>query len=138
MKKFTKYITSIGILFLIIFITYSIYGRRAHEKYYLKASPTKDAINLKSFIQWRPDTNNIYEVNNKGEVYYLCLDYKFWFENRPPIPLSGPPAYCFDSNFNFVGWTIDIGDSKGSLPQKVWEKNYHWTEMKIEDLNKPN
>ena len=117
---------------ILIVIIIQIFIGELNKSYYLKATPPENIKTLNSYLEWKPGTKTIYKIENKGIVYYLCLD-------KPRrIPASGPSAYCFDSNCNFVGWTADIGDLHGSLPQQAYEKRYKWTEINIEEIPNHN
>jgi len=131
MSNIKKYIIVLCIFIVILVVMLiQIHIRSLNKSYYLKAEPPESVKNLSSYLDWKPETKTIFKADNNGRIYYFCLG------ERGRTLASGPSAYCFDSNFNFIGWSSDIGDLQGTLPQQAYEERYKWKETRIDELNK--
>ena len=130
MSKVNKYILSLFSFIIIILVIVHIHIGAKKKPFYLRATPPESVKTLKSYLEWRPETKTIFKIENDGNIYYFCLG------EQGPMPASGPSAYCFDSESNFLGWSADIGDLRGTLPQQAYEKRYNWTELKVEEVSK--
>ena len=69
-----------------------------------KAKPPQSMTNLQTFFEWQPKPMGAFKVTASNTTYYQLLG-----PAGRSLP-SGPAAYSFDSNGNFIGWTADNGD----------------------------
>lgn len=98
--------------------------------YAIKARPSKSVCDLESYLVWRPQTQHILLVKTHDADYYLCRG------ERSRFFASDCSIYCFSSNLLFIGWSQDIGDFKGSLPDEVYAMRYKWTTLDVADVVK--
>jgi hypothetical protein len=70
-----------------------------------KAKPPESVRTIKDFVTWQKGAiKGRGEFENGGVTYTVML-------GRPARSLaSGPSAYLFDTNGQFVDWTADMGD----------------------------
>ena len=98
--------------------------------YAIKARPPKSVCDLDSYLAWRPQTKHILRVKAHDRDYYLCRG------DRARFLASDCAIYCFSSNHIFMGWSQDIGDFKGTLPDEVYSMRYKWTSLDVTDVVK--
>lgn len=98
--------------------------------YAIKARPPKRVCDLESYLVWRPQTQHVLLVKTHGADYYLCRG------ERARFLASDCAVYCFSSNHTFMGWSQDIGDCQGSLPDDVYSMRYQWTPLDIAEVVK--
>jgi hypothetical protein len=98
--------------------------------YAIKAWPPKNVRDLESYLVWRPQTQHILLVKTHDADYYLCKG------ERARFLASDCAVYCFSSNHIFLGWSQDIGDFKGTLPDEVYSMRYKWTTLDVDDVVK--
>jgi hypothetical protein len=68
------------------------------------ASPPRAVRTLSDFLAWHPGPGEVFRVTVRGSTYYLLGGDEVYPLN------SGPSAYTFDANGNYVDWTPDSGD----------------------------
>ena len=96
--------------------------------YAVKARPPKSVCDLNSYLAWRPQTQHVLLIKTRDTDYYLCKG------DRARFLASGSAVYCFSSNHIFIGWSQDIGDFQGSLPDEVYSMRYKWTSLDVADV----
>ena len=69
-----------------------------------RAKPPRGMTNLQTFFEWKPMPMSAWRITIGNSVYYQLTG-----PAGRSLP-SGPAAYAFDANGQFIGWTADSGD----------------------------
>ena len=91
-----------------------------------KAKPPQNVTNLQTFFEWKPKPMGAFKVTASNTTCYQLLG-----PAGRSLP-SGPAAYSFDSNGNFIGWTSDNGDF--FTPQVVYAPGAIHERISVDDV----
>lgn len=116
------------LILLIILVVAFFISPISDYPFYFFAKPPKRVIDIDSYLKWKPKTKVLYRFSQGPLIYYVFTG------PSGRLLASGPSAYCFDSNYNFVGWTPDIGDAKYHLPEKVYNNIDSLEEINVKEF----
>ena len=71
---------------------------------YWRAKPPSSVTNVRSFFDWMPEPRGALRITVENKRYYQMTG------PAGRVLASGPSAYTFDEQGQFIGWTPDMGD----------------------------